>query len=129
MGLLDTITGLANVTLPVTRRSAGTYDASGLWQASGVTTTFSIIAVMEPANGIARIVGGRDQITDEQGEKVFDVRVIWTATELLTRTQTTDPDIIAYDGSNWKVFRAEKWDLNGQVHWKLALTRLVQGAS
>jgi hypothetical protein len=129
MGLLDTITDLANTTMTVTRRTAGAYDASGIYVDGSVQSTFTITVVVEPANGIARVVGGRDQQDDEQGEKVFDVRAVWSATELFTRKPGFDADIVNFDGNNWKVSRAEKWDLGGQVHWKLAVSRLVSGAA
>ena len=132
MGINSAITSLANRTITVTRRAAGAYDSGGHWVPSATFVTIGPLRVCEqPAENVAGVFPAQELITDEQGSKVFDVRLIWTTTELFTRDAraNVDPDIVTFDGSNWKVFRKKPWVLGNQKHWVVAVTRLVQGAS
>jgi hypothetical protein len=132
MGVNDSIRSLANRTITVLRRNAGAYDAGGHWVPSSTTQTIGPLRVVEqPAENIPGVLHAAELLTDEQGEKVYDVRIIWTTTELFVRDAraNVDPDIVTFDGSNWKVFRKKPWALGNQKHWMVAVTRLTQGAS
>ncbi len=96
-----------------------------------LTNTFLIPACVQPAAGLQRVVGGRDMLSKVDGEHVDDVRVIYTATELFTRTPDYEADEITLEGSQWVVFRVEKWFLitEANTHYKVVITRLVSGAS
>jgi len=128
MGLNDTITGLATGTYSVTRRVQGTW-ASGVYVPNPSTTTFSIIAVEQPAFNMNRIIAGRDLKANEEGQAVTSIRVLYTTTELFTRKAGFDPDTVSLDGALWTVTRVEKWDLTGQVHYRVILSEQLKGAS
>ena len=132
MGLLDTLDSLAGLgnsgVLPVARSVTGTFDAVGKYIVA-TPTTFTVTGIIEPATGFSRVVGGQDMISDEQGQHTNDVRVLYTATQLFPRTPTNDPDLITYQGVQWTVFRVEKWDLTGQVLYRVLFTRETDGAS
>lgn len=126
--LLDSIASLANETITVTRRGIGTWS-KGVYTQNASTTTFTVVVAMEPATGMQRVVPGRDMLSDEQGEYVTDVRVMYSATELKARTPSNDADVVAFDGSNWTIFRVEEWALNDQVYWRAVMTRNTGGSS
>lgn len=126
--LLDSIFSLSNASITVTRRDEGTWS-KGVYTQNPNTTTFAVTVAMEPATGMQRVVPGRDMLSDEQGEHVTDVRVLYTATELKARTPTNDADIVTYDNSTWTIFRVEQWALNEQIYWRAVMTRNTGGAS
>ena len=128
MSLLDAISSLATGTYTVTRRGVGTW-ANGRYTKNPSATTLSIVACVQPAFNMNRIIGGRDLKHDEQGQSVTNVRLLYTTTELFTRTDTRDPDEISIDGSDWTVTRVEKWDHTGRVHYKVVVSEKLNGAA
>ena len=132
MGVNDSIRSLANRSIMITRRNAGAYDSGGHWVPSSTVSTLGPLRVVEqPAENIPGVIPAAELITDEQGEKVYDVRIIWSTTELFVRDPraNVEADVVTFDGSDWKVFRKKPWALGSQKHWMVAVTRLVQGAA
>lgn len=130
MSLAAAIDSLASDrNLTVIRRAAGTFNIDGVW-VPGAATTFTIGSVsIQSASGITRVVGGRDFNADEQGEYVTDVRVLYTAVELRTRTPAFEPDQVLYEGGTWTVIRVEQWALNDDVTYRSLITRETHGGS
>lgn len=124
--LLDTIAGLATGTYTVTRHVTGTW-ANGRYTKSASPTTFDIVASVQPAFNMNRIIGGRDLQHTEQGQYTTNVRLLFTITELFTRRPGFDPDEISIDGSTWTVTRVEKWDHTGRVHYKVVVSEALHG--
>ena len=126
--LLDTIISLStDFAIPVTRQVAST-NVNGL-AVAGAITTFTIAGCVQPATGLARVVGGRDLLDEHDNQHVNDVRVVYTTTELFTRSATNEPDIVTYRGDPWIVFRVEEWNNQGQIWFRCAISRNVGGAS
>lgn len=129
MSLLDTINSLATDTVTVVRQATETF-VNGISTPGAVISTFSIKVVVEPATGMQKVVAGRDmQGTESEGQFVNDVRIIYTATELKNRTPANIADVITFESGSWTVFRVEKWNLSGVVHYRAVLTRSTLGAS
>ena len=128
MSLLDSITFLATGTYTVTRRGVGTVVDS-IYVPNPTTSTFDIVASVQPARGLPRVTGGRDMLSDEQNQHVVEVLALWTLTELFERTPTNDPDEIAIGSKTYTVIRTERWDLSGRVHFMCVISLKTGGAS
>lgn len=126
--LLDSITNLATGTYTVTRRLAGTI-VDGNYIPNPTTTSFSIVASVQPARGLPRITGGRDMLSDEQNQHTVEALALWTRTEMHERTPTQDPDEISVNGRTYTCARSERWDHGGQVHYMCVITLQTEGAS
>lgn len=119
MSLLDSITAFLTPGSPytVTRKAAGAYSTG--YYAPGATTTFAIAASVQP-------VTGRDLRSLPEGQHAEESRVIYTATELRTRTPTTEPDVITIDGDPWEVTRVERWEFGTDTtHYRAYASRQV----
>lgn len=128
MSLNDSITRLATNTVTVRRRVEGTF-VNGVY-VLGAASTFTCLVVVQPAYNLNRVVGGADLSARVDNEKVADVRVVYTTTELKTRTPTTDPDVVTdLEGAEWTVTRVERWDLTGKVHFRCIISKQTEGAS
>lgn len=126
--LADAINNLANGTYVVTRRLTGTI-LDGIYTPSASTTTFSIVASIQPARGLPRVTGGRDMISDEQNQHVVEALALWSTYEVRERTPLNDPDEIRYNGRDYTVARSERWDEFGEVYWTAVLVLKTGGAS
>ncbi len=114
--------------LVITRRTGGSM-VDGIWS-PGSPSTFTLpTAIIQPATGMQRVVGGRDMRQDEQGQYTVDVRVIYTSIELKARESGIDPDQLAFDGSTWIVVRVETWVLNNAITYRSLITRETLGAA
>jgi hypothetical protein len=132
MSLNESIDSLATGTYTVTRTAGGSYT-DGIFT-PGNTSTFTITAVIEPATGLQRVTGGFEMISGYDGQKTQDVQVVYTRTELKTRTPLTGPDKVTFRGRQYVVFRCEPWDLakdaaNNEVHYRALMTLDNDGAS
>jgi hypothetical protein len=132
MSLNESIDSLATGTYSVTRKSGGSW-ADGIWSPGG-TTTFSIVAVCEPATGLQRVTGGFEMVSGYDGQHVNDVRVLYTRTELRVRRGSQEPDTVTINGKPYTVFRCEPWDLakdgaSNEIHYRALITEDVDGAS
>jgi hypothetical protein len=130
MSLLDVIDSLfSDEEVTFTRRTGGAY-VDGIWVPG---TNVSIITIpaasIQPATGLQRVVGGRDMRSDEQGQLVYDVRVLYSYVELKVREPGVDPDIVLFEGDNWTVVRVEKWVLNDEITYRALIVREARGAS
>ena len=129
MPLNDTIDSLATDRgVTVNRYGTGTWTDGVYTRAT--PTTLLIDCIVEPAYNLNRVIGGQNLYGGVEGQGATDIRQIWTATELKTRTATTDPDeVIGLQGKNWTVARVERWDLDGQVHFHCVLAAQTGGAA
>lgn len=127
MALNESIDSLATGDYVVTRTLVGSY-VDGIYT-TGSSSTFSINAVMEPATGLQRVVGGFEMRSGDDGQRVNDIRVLYTRTELYTRRPTHEADKVTIAGRQYTVFRCEPWDLDGEVHYRALATLATQGAS
>lgn len=131
MSVNESIDGLANATLTVTRTNTTGAYVDGIW-VPGTTTTFTIDAVIQPAFNLNRVIGGADLEGSVENERVVEIYQIHTRTELKTRKKgppAIEPDLVEYDGAQWTVARVEKWDLDGEAHYHAVITRVTKGAS
>ncbi len=129
MSLPDVINSLVSDRGVVVTRRTGGAMVNGIWT-PGSPSTFALpTAIIQPATGMQRVVGGRDMRQDEQGQFTVDVRVIYTNIELKTRESGLDPDQIAFDGGTWIVVRVETWVLNDEVTYRALITRETHGAA
>jgi hypothetical protein len=127
VSLNDSITALANATLTVTRMVKKTF-VDGI-AVAGSTTTFTIDAVVQPAFNLNRIIGGADLQAGIDLQRVETIYQIHTTTELKGRTPTTEPDVVTYKGDAYTVARVEEWDLDGEIHYHVVITKQTEGAS
>lgn len=128
MPLNESIDGLLTGTYTVTRQLVGTYT-DGIYSGGGTTSSFTVEAVVEPATGLQRVVGGYEMRMDDDGQRTNDIQVIYTRTELYTRRPTHEPDLITIKGRQYTVWRVESWDLSGEVHYRALATLKTSGAS
>lgn len=127
MSLLDSIDGLANATVIVTRHSIGTY-VDGIYVV-GATSTFTAAVVMQPAFGLNRVIGGMDMRAEMDNQQTTDVRDFFTRTPIRPRTPNSDPDIITFESADWTVARSEPWTLDDQTYYRVLITKVTHGAS
>lgn len=127
MGLLDTISGLGTGSYVVTRRGVGTY-VDGIYTRGSVIATFTILAVVQPATGMQRVVPGKDMLAHADGQTVDDVLALHTATELHPAAPTGEADYVNVEGADWLVFRVEKWNLSNQIFYRAVIARDTVGA-
>lgn len=131
MGALnDAILDVDAETLTVSRTPVGAYDpVTGLYVPSA-SSTFTIVAAVQPAFNLNRIIGGADLSAHVDLQHATDVRQLHTATLLKTRTPTTDPDVIlGLEDANWTVARVERWTLDGETHYHCVIAKQTGGGS
>lgn len=116
MGLADVIDafptsdGEGDGVYLVTRRAKGTYT-NGRFSGPGTSTTIRITASVQP-------VDGKDLVVIPDGQRTDESRKVYTATQLLTRTPTTEPDLITIGGEPWAVFRVDgPFTLDDDTTW------------
>lgn len=126
MALADTITGLNTGTYTVTRRGPGTYT-DGIYTRGAVTSTFLIVAVLQPATGMQRVVPGKDMLPHADGQVVDEVLALHTKTVLRPAIPTGEADYVTIDGASWIVFRVETWNLSGQIFCRAVVARDTAG--
>ncbi len=93
----------------------GGYDADGL-AIAGSASTFSVAGSLQP-------VSGRELRDLPEGQRGDETRVIYTLTELRTRTSTHRPDVLAIDGEPWTVIKVERFDAFGDTHYRAYVSR------
>lgn len=128
MSVLDSIDSLATDTLTV-RRRATVAPVNGK-RALGPATTFTCVAVVQPAFNMNRVIGGANLSAREDLQSATDVRQLHTRTELKTRSPGFDPDeIVGFEGANWTVRLVEKWVIDDEPHYHVAIAKQTGGAS
>jgi hypothetical protein len=114
MSPIGAIASLSTGTYTVTRRAVGAYS-DGRWTPGG-TSSFSIIASIQPVSGRLLLALPENERTEEQ-------RVVYTITELRTRIGAADPDVVTIDGDAWEVSRVDRWQAFGAVHYRAFVAR------
>ncbi len=127
MSLNESIDALVTDTVTVKRRAEGTWT-DGIYT-PGTLTTFSANVVMQPAFGLNRIIGGADLHSEMDNQSAPDVRVLYTTTKFYTRSPSTDPDVIVFESADWTTIRVEEWNLSGEKHYRVIITKVTHGAS
>jgi hypothetical protein len=129
MSLSDIILEFDPLTLSVQRHNVGSIVDGEYVPAA--PSTFTIQACIQPAFNLNRVVGGADLHALVDLQKVTEVRQLYTATELRTRTPQNDPDVILmYEEASWTVARVEKWpDLDGGYFYHVVITKVTGGAA
>lgn len=117
MSLVGVIGSFATGVYEVTRATEGTYDENGRLVA-GVESSFEV-------EGVLTALSGDDLQVAASAEHADETRVLYTTTELYTRTRTHEPDRVSALGSTWEVFRVERRDAFGDTHYKVYLSRLL----
>lgn len=122
--------GAPNPALVVIRRAKGAY-VDGVYVPSETTNTFPVNAVVMPAYNLNRIIGGADLKALVDGQKVTDIRQLFTRVQLRTRGENPplDPDVVELEGALWTVVRVERWDGDGDVSYHVVITKQTAGAS
>lgn len=129
MSLEDVIDSLSSdEDVVVTRRAVGTMT-DGIWVPGTPSTLILPFCSIQPATGMARVVGGRDMRSDEFGQRVDDVRVIYTNILLRTREASAEPDQVTFDGDQWVVVRDETWTMNDETIFRYLIVREVRGGA
>jgi hypothetical protein len=126
--LNESIDSLATGTYLVTRQAVGSY-ADGIYNGGGATSTLTIEAVVEPATGLQRVVGGDETRSIASGQHTNDIQVVYTRSPLYARTPTNEPDLITIRSRQYTVWRVESWDLSGEVHYRALCTLKTAGGS
>lgn len=116
MALTGVIGRFATGTYSVARRAAGTYTAGRL-VAGASEASFDIVACVQPASG-------RELQVLPEAQHGEEVKLIFTTTELRTRTPTHDPDVITISGEAYEVFKVETWEAFDDVHYKAFAKRV-----
>lgn len=107
-------------TYTVTRTAVGT-RTNGRYT-PGATSTFDITASVQP-------VTGRDLQSLPEGQRAEETRIVYTTTELRTRTATVDPDSISIDSETWAVVKVERWQAFGNTHYRAFVARQTTGGA
>lgn len=130
MSVLESIDDLITDTVTVQRRASGTM-VHGTYTAAA-PTTFTADIVEMPAFNLNRVVGGVDLHAHVDDQSATEVRQLYTRTKFLTRTPTSDPDVITgFDGADWTVARVEKWvdGETGDTFFHVVVTKVTKGSS
>lgn len=115
MSRLGAITRFASGTYSVARYGAGTWTSGRFVKAS--PSNVSIVASVQP-------VGGREFAALPEGRRANEVRVVYTATALLTEGAGS-ADIVTIDGEAWEVFKVETWPAWGVTHYRAFVSRVT----
>lgn len=114
VSLNGAIASLSTGTYTVTRTAAGT-RVLGRYT-PGATSTFTILAGIEPATG--------RQLRDlPEGRRGDETICIYATDELKTTTPTTDPDVVTYRGEPWTVVQVKVWEGFGETHYECLAQR------
>ena len=112
MSLRDSITSLASGTYTVTRTEAGTRVGNFGRYTAGATSTFEMVASIQPATG--------RQLRDlPEGQRGDETIAIYTTADLRGRmpgSPGNEPDVITYRGELWTVTQVKVWESFGASH-------------
>lgn len=130
-GLDDTIDDLQTDVLTIARTTDGIM-VDGVY-VPNASTTFTVVAVIQPAFNLNRVIGGSNLSARVDDQQSTEVRQLHTRTLLKTRTSSNDPDVVVgFEGANWTVARVEKWVLNDlvpEIHYHVVIERQTGGGS
>lgn len=115
--LLDTIASLKTGTYTVTRTGAGTYPSGG-YLVPGSTSTFPIVAIVQP------YAGGRKMLPLPEGVRSEETKLLHTATALRTRDGNGAPDFVTIGGEDYYVWAVEgPYTLGASTHYEVYASR------
>lgn len=132
MSLNDTIDGLANASITVSRTTR-VAPVKGRKVAGTTMTLGPFDAVVQPAFNLNRVIGGADLDGTADNQKVVEIYQVHTTVELhageeIDGVAQYEPDVVTYKGKQYTVARVEgPWDLGGQQHWHAVITRQTKG--
>jgi len=110
------------ISCKVIRQAVGTYT-DGRFVPAANQPKVTITAVIQP-------LSGRELEALPEGQSAEDTRVVFTEYKLVTRTPTSSPDQIEYDGELWRVYQVERWDgLSGSPHYIARIVRQTNGSA
>jgi hypothetical protein len=92
-------------------------------------TAFPTVAIVQPATGEQRVIGGMDMHSLPSGNAVDDVRVVYTRDQVFPETATLAADHLTLEGAEWIVFRCQPWDLTGDRWYRVTASRFTNGAA
>lgn len=118
MSVIGLIAKYKTGTYNVTRRPAGV-RVNGEYVPSNNPTVLQVVARIRPING-------RELQDLPEGQRVDDVRMCLTTTELKTRSPGFDPDIVSYDGEDYRVDSVQNPQAFGDTHYRCLLVRTVR---
>ena len=118
MSMRDSIAALASGTYTVTRALAGSRVGNFGRYTVGSSSTFEIVASIQPATG--------RQLRDlPQGQRGDETIAIYTVTELRTRhpDPANEPDVVTYRGEPWTITQVKTWESFGETHYEALAVR------
>lgn len=107
--LSDAIASLGAATYTVYRTAQGAF-VDGVY-AVGAVTTFDIQANIQDTSG-------EKLENPPEAQYASSLKVIFTTTELRTRTLTNEPDKISIDSKIYEIFQVDHWDFFGSEHYR-----------
>ena len=121
MSLTDVIASLSDGTeYTVTRTATGAYTKGRYTPAA--STTLKVTGMLQPPTVIE---SGRALQVLPEGQHSREIRILWTLTEMFTRTPTNDPDTVVVDSDTWEVLSVAKWIAFDTTHYKAILARVT----
>lgn len=99
----------------VERSGPTTYGNDGR-EIDGPTTTFTIVACVQPTTGRDLRVLVEAGITTES-------KVIYTESELRTRQNGGEPDVVTIRGERYAVYNAKTWDTPEETYYRCLVAR------
>lgn len=113
--LSGVIASLSSGTYAVTRPAVAAYDDGVLQEPDDDPTLFDIVASVQPATG-------RDLRRLPEGQDIFEVKVLFTQTELRTATfGGAGPDSVEINGESYQVQTVDRWAELGN-YWRVLAT-------
>ncbi len=96
------------------KRTAAGSTVNGRYT-EGSTASTSLVASVQP------ITGAQLKALPE-GRHTEELRVVYTTTELLA---APIPDKVTLDGSDWEVFKVERWEHWNSTHYVAFVSKVV----
>lgn len=122
--LHDNVAEFATGEYVVRRKSASRYNEQGRLVADGAESTFTAVMSVQP-------ISGRTLETVPASDRTSEMRTVYCAVELKTRTSTTEADVVIIndvpgeyhvateDGEDWTVISSTRWKFDGE--WWVAV--------
>lgn len=114
-----TMIGRFGTTVTLRRKTAGSYDADGVYVPGSVTNT-SAVASIQPARGSSLEFLPSAQRTGEEMVMYIDTEVFPSSS-----TSRTSEDLIIWDGGTFKILTVRRWEMT-QVYWEAIIVRSTQ---
>lgn len=102
----------------VTRRPKGA-RVDGVYQPSNAPSTLRPLMRIRPLTG-------RDLKDLPEGQRADETRIALCRTELKTRTNDYDPDVVTIDGEAWQVENVKTVQAFGDTHYRCLLVRTAR---